>query len=197
METEKNEAKAMRDDDIVELYWKRDEQAIKETEVKYGKYLFTIAHNILHDRMDSEECLNDTYLGTWNRIPPSRPKLLQVFLAKVTRNLALDRYRRNTAERRVPSDLVSSYEELDDCISVGMSVEEEYAVRELGRLLNEFIRTLDSRGEFIFFCRYYYADPLEDIADRLALSRSTVVRELSRIRKRLKSHLEKEGFRYE
>lgn len=196
-ERETTAEKLLEDEAIIELYWQRNESAIKETDKKYNRYLFTIANNILHDRMDSEECLNDTYMGTWNKIPPSRPKLLQVFLARIMRNCALDSYRKKTAERRVPSELVSSYDELEDCIAINASVEEEYAVRELGRLLNAYIGTLNNREEFIFFSRYYYADSLEDIAARLTLSRSTVVRTLARIRKGLKAYLEQEGFSYE
>ena len=189
--------KILDDESIVELYWQRNEDAIKETDKKYNHYLLTIANNIVHDRMDSEECLNDTYIGTWNKIPPSRPTLLQVFLARIMRNCALDMYRKKTAERRVPSELVSSYEELEDCVAINASVEEEYAVRELGKHINAYIRTLDTREEFVFFCRYYYADTIEDIAARLSLSRSTVVRTLAKIRKGLKAYLEQEGFLYE
>ena len=90
----------MPDGEIIELYWKREEAAISETDKKYGKYLYRIAYNIVHDELDCEECLNDTYLGTWNRIPPARPNVFQIFLSKIMRNIAVDRFRKNTAKKR-------------------------------------------------------------------------------------------------
>ena len=94
---EKQSEKTLPDEAIIELYWQRNEQAIAEPARKYGKYLFTIAYNIVHDRLDCEECVNDTYLGTWNRIPPQRPNVFQVFLSRIMRNIAIDKFRKNTA----------------------------------------------------------------------------------------------------
>ena len=153
------------DEKIIDLYWERNEQAISETDKKYGKYLFTIAYNIVHDRLDCEECLDDTYLGTWNRIPPTRPNAFQVFLSRIMRNIAIDRFRQNTAAKKIPSELVCSLEELDDCITDGMTVEEEYAAREIARVLNDFLHSLPHRSEFIFMCRYYYSDYVKKIAE--------------------------------
>ena len=182
------------DEKIIDLYWERDEKAIGETDKKYGKYLFTIAYNIVHDRLDCEECLNDTYLGTWNRIPPTRPNVFRSFLSKIMRNIAIDRFRKNTAAKKVPSELVCSLEELDECITDGMSVEEEYEIREMVRVLNDYLRELPDRSEFIFVCRYYFADYIKKIAEMLKISEDTVYRELSEMRKELKARLEKEGF---
>lgn len=183
------------DEAIIELYWSRNEKAIKETDRKYGKYLFTIAYNIIHDDLDCEECLNDTYLGTWNQIPPTRPSVFQIFLSRIMRNIAVDRFRKKTASRRVPSEMTVSLEELDECMASDISVEEEVAIREISMKLNTFLRTLEERAEFIFVCRYYYADKVSDIARMLQVAESTVFRELSDIRTNLKKYLEKEGIK--
>ena len=193
-ESTSRKAAVLADEKIIDLYWERDEQAISETDKKYGKYLFTIAYNIVHDRLDCEECLNDTYLGTWNRIPPTRPNVFQVFLSRIMRNIAIDRFRKNTAAKKIPSELVCSLEELDECIADGMTVEEEYAVREIARVLNDYLRELPDRSEFIFVCRYYFSDYVKKIAEMLKVSEDTVYRELSQMRKELKVRLEKEGF---
>lgn len=193
-ESTSRKATVLADEKIIDLYWERDEQAISETDKKYGKYLFTIAYNIVHDRLDCEECLNDTYLGTWNRIPPTRPNVFQVFLSRIMRNIAIDRFRKNTAAKKIPSELVCSLEELDECIADGMTVEEEYAVREIARVLNDYLRELPDRSEFIFVCRYYFSDYVKKIAEMLKVSEDTVYRELSQMRKELKVRLEKEGF---
>ena len=196
-ERQKSKA-ALSDDAIIELYWKREEKAIKETDVKYGRYLFTVAYNIVHDRLDCEECLNDTYLGTWNSIPPARPSVFNVFLSRITRNLAVDRYKMSTALKRVPTELTLSMEELEDCVPDGaLSMEEAYALSELKEIMKRFIATLDEREEFIFVCRYYYADRISLIAKMLQISEKTVSRELSRMKSALKEQLQKGGFTYE
>ncbi len=191
------ENKLLSDNDIIELYWQREERAIKETDRKYGNYLHTIAYNIIHDNLDCEECLNDTYVGTWERIPPARPNAFKVFLAKIMRNIALDRFRKNRASKRIPSELVVSLEELDECIPSDISVEEKYFIKELGKLLNTYIRSLSAREEFIFVCRYYYSDSMAHIAKLLDMSEKTVSRDLSQIRNGLRELLGKEGYKYE
>lgn len=182
------------DETIIDLYWQRDEQAIKATEEKYGKYLYTIAYRIIHDSMDCEECLNDTYLGTWNSIPPSRPQIFQAFLSRIMRNIATDKFRKKHASSRIPSELSVSLDELDGCMGYSDSVENDYAVLELARLLNAYLRSLPGRREFIFICRYYYADRVTDIAQMLDVSPNTIYRELQAIRDGLKACLEKEGY---
>lgn len=181
------------DHEIVEMYWARDEKAIDVTDKKYGKYLFTIAYNIVKDNLDCEECLNDTYLQTWNRIPPTRPSVLQVFLSKIMRNVAVDRYRYNTAQKRISSEMLVSLEELDDCMPGEMSVEEELAIAELSRALNAYLTGLDDRGRLLFICRYYYADKISAIAKMLQAGERSVYRELAELREGLRVHLEKEG----
>lgn len=185
------------DEEIVELYWSRNEQAISETSKKYGPYLHTIAYNILHDRLDCEECVNDTYLGTWNRIPPTRPNVLRVFLAKIARNISIDRFRENHSAKRIPSELVVTLEEMDEFLADPSVPEEEYAIHEMIRILNDYLRTLSSRREFIFVCRYYYSDPIDKIANMLGIGRSTVYRELTDMRQALKEAFERGGWHHE
>ena len=180
------------DETIIDLYWDRDETAIKETDRKYGKYLYAIAYNIVHDNMDCEECLNDTYLGTWNKIPPARPSMFQVFLSRIMRNIAVDKYRHNTASKRIPSEMTVSLEELD-CLPEEMSVEEEYAIEQVSKALNAYLRTLENRQVFAFVCRYYYADRISTIAKLMDVSENTVYRDLAEIRDGFKAILDKEG----
>ena len=187
----------MQDSDIIELYWQRNEAALTETDRKYGKYLLTIANNIVRNEQDSEECLNDTYLGTWNSIPPQRPNLFLVFLSKIMRNIAIDKYRKNTASRRTPSSLMQSLDELDESIAYSPSVEEEYAIDMLSRLLNEWLGNLSESERFLFVCRYYYADPISEIAKMLGVSERTIFRQLGALKTSLKEHLEKGGYNCE
>lgn len=191
--TEKKEAQILPDEDIIELYWQRDERAISATDVKYGKYLFSIAYHIVRDRLDCEECVNDTYLGTWNRIPPTRPNAFQIFLSKIMRNIAVDRFRKKTAAIRVPSELTVSLDELDDCISYDMSTEKMSEMSEIVRILNEFLKSLNDRDAFMFICRYYYSDDVNLIAKMVQLSKTSVYRELNRMREELRERLEKGG----
>ena len=181
------------DIDIIELYFQRDEQAIKETSAKYGKYLFTIGNNILNDRWDCEECVNDTYYTTWNRIPPQRPTYLQVFLSKIMRDVSISRYRKKKSKKRISSELVVSLEELGDCIVLESDIEEDLAIKEIIRVLNEFLKDINKRQRFIFICRYYYCDSVRAIASMLGVSPKTVYRELENIRCDLGDALEKEG----
>lgn len=187
------EEKVISDEAIVELYWNRNEKAIKETDKKYGGYLLTIAYNIVRNKQDSEECLNDTYLGTWNQIPPTRPQIFRVFLSKIMRNIAVDRFRKTNAAKRVPTELCVSLEELNDSLPASLTLEEELEIKETAKKLSTFIRTLEEREEFAFVCRYYYADRISDIAKMLQVSTATVFRILSEVRTRLKEYLEKEG----
>lgn len=182
------------DERIVELYWQRDETAIDETDKKYKKYLYAIAYNILHDGMDCEECLDDTYLGVWNAIPPQKPSAFAAFISKITRNIAITRYEKNIAKKRRPTELMISIDELDECIPSDYSVEEEYAARELGRIINDYVQTLDERKKFVFVSRYYCFDKISDIASMLHLSERTVLNDLSSIRCGLKEALAREGY---
>ena len=193
----KRAAECLDDEKIIDLYWQRNERAISETANKYETFLFTIAYNIVHDRLDCEECVNDTYLGTWNRIPPARPNIFQLFLAKLTRNIAIDRYRQRTAKKKIPSELTTSLHELDSCLSDSRTPDQEYEIKEIAKILNDYLREIDDKQEFEFFCRYYYSDSVVNIAKMLGVSRNTVFRDLAKMREELKERLRKEGYYHE
>lgn len=183
----------MADEDIVELYWQRDESAIKETDKKYRRYLYKIAYNIVHSEPDCDECLNDTYLGTWNAIPPARPNVFQAFLSKIMRNIAVDRARELHAAKRVPSELIVSIDEIGEALTYDMSPDEEATIAAVGEVLNAFLHGLSERDQLIFVCRYYYCDKVTDIGEMLNISDRTVFRALSDMRDALKEKLSKEG----
>lgn len=185
------------DDEIIDLYWDREERAITETDQKYGHYLFTVAYNIVHDRLDCEECLNDTYLGTWNRIPPQRPDIFQVFLSRIMRNTAVDKYRERIAAKRVPSELTASLSELDEAIPYDESLNEEIFVKEAIKVLNTYLLELPDKERFVFVCRYYYADSIPQISKMMQVSERTIFRMLAETRNKLKNKLEEAGFCYE
>lgn len=184
---------AMSDEQIVDLYWQRDEQAIRETDVKYRKFLLAIAYNMVHDPWDSEECLNDTYIGAWNSIPPARPTLLQAFLATIMRRTAIDCYKTKKRQKRMVSELTVSLSDVEEFLSdedVGFETE----AQELGRVISEFVRSLSERRMYIFMSRYYTARPIKEIAGLLGCSESTVNKEIAAIKHELKEKLEKEGY---
>ena len=196
-ENDSANAKYLSDQEIVDLYWNREEKAIVETDKKYRTYLHRIAYNIVHDDLDCEECLNDTYLGTWNRIPPTRPNVFQLFLSKIMRNTAIDKFRKNTAKKNIPSELVVSLDELNECMDVSSSAQEDAIVEDLRRILNGFLEGQSERAYTAFICRYYYADYIDHIAEMLGVSKRTVLRELSRMRNELREQLKAEGYDYE
>lgn len=182
------------DEKIIDLYWERNERAIDETDFKYKKYLFVIAYNILKDELDCEECLNDTYLGAWNSIPPSRPNALKAFLTVIMRRSAIKRYHRKSRQRVIPSEMTVSLSEVEAFVSGDDDIEADFDAERMGRVISDFIRSLTPRRQFIFMSRYYTADPIEVIAKNMNLSRSTVNKELAAIRSALKETLEKEGY---
>ena len=184
----------MDDDKIVELYWERNEKAIEETDFKYKKYLFSIAYNVVHDRLDCEECLNDTYLGAWNAMPPSRPNVLKAFLTTIARRIAIKRYHSNLKQSVIPSEMTVSLSELEDFMADDGDVDSELDAERLGRVISGFVRSLSERRQFIFMSRYYVADPIDTIARDLSLSRSMVNKELAAIRRALREKLESEGY---
>lgn len=181
------------DSEIIELYWQRNEQAIDATDTKYGRYLFTIAYNIMRSDPDCEECLNDTYLSTWNAIPPARPNAFQVFLSKITRNIAIDKFREQSAEKRIPSELILSLNELDDCISDNYDEQTRAELMDIVRVMNAYLNMLSDRDAFVFICRYYYCDPVDTIAKMLKLSKNSIYRDLERMRSDLRERFAKEG----
>ena len=193
-ENKKTEKIPMADAKIIELFWKRDEKAIEETDFKYKNYLYSIAYNVLHDRLDCEGCVNDTYLDAWNSIPPAKPTVLQAFLATIVRRTAIDCYKARNRQKRVASELTVSLSEVEDFISGDSDVYTEIDAKELGRVISDFIRSLSERRMYIFMSRYYLYRPIAEIAKILDCSESTVNKEIATIKVELKAKLEKEGY---
>ena len=181
------------DAEIIDLYWARNEEAIAATDYKYGGYLYTVAYNILHNPQDSEECRNDTYLRTWNTIPPNKPTKLQAYLTKIIRAISIDRYREQTRQKRIPYEMTVSLEDLAETLPSDRAGEQ--SSHELARCLSEYLASLSKRRRFIFVCRYYCVDPPDRIAAMLGITPSAVYKELKKIKDGLRVYLEKEGFR--
>lgn len=184
----------MEDSNIVQLYLDRNEAAIQETKTKYDKYLMKIAYNILYNNEDSEESVNDTYLSAWNAIPPHVPEVLSTFLGKLTRGHAIDIYRRKHAGKRIPSEYVSSLDELEECVASASSVEENLEAKRLGETISRFLKEQKEEARNLFVGRYYYADSLKDVAAYYGMTEEKAKMILFRTRKKLKEYLEKEGF---
>lgn len=179
---------------IVNLFWARDEQAITETSRKYGAYCQSIALQILQNIQDAEECVNDTYLKAWDVIPPERPSKLGAFLGKITRNLALDKYKAYRAVKRGGSEFAVSLEELGDCIpDTSADIQSQTNAVHIGKVINDFLQSQPALVRKIFVCRYFYSDSITDIAKRFSCSEGKVKSSLFRTRNKLKIHLEKEG----
>lgn len=182
------------DSKIVELYFERNESALAETAEKYGNYLFRIAYGILADNEDSEESVNDTYLSAWNSIPPHRPMVLRTYLSKLTRRISIDLLRKKTTKKRGESQFSLSLSELEECVSGKGMVDEELDVRELSKLINDFLRTLKKDARVLFVRRYYFCDSLKDAAKQARVSESKAKTTLYRTREKLREYLLKEGF---
>ena len=180
----------MEDEKIVRLYWERDENAIRETHIKYGKYCYTVAYNILHPHEDSHECVNDTWYGAWNAMPPEKPNKLQCFLARITRNIAIDRYRYDNAQKR-GAEMEGIIDEYWECIPDGsISIEEDFVLKQT---INGFLASLDTKTRVIFMRRYWYSMSIKDIADGMHLSENNISLILHRTRNKFKDYLTKEG----
>lgn len=185
----------MDDNLIVELYWRKDSSAIYETSNKYGAYCYTISYNILQSHEDSEECVNDTWLRAWDSIPPNRPSVLRLFLAKITRGIAFNRYNARNAGKRGSGEIVAVLDELAECVVAGNTdVHTTYEANELNRCINRFVYSLTEKDGNIFLRRYFFNDSVSDIAKRYHLSENNVMVILSRTRKKLKKLLTEEGF---
>lgn len=183
----------MEDTAIIELYLKRSEQAIVETDTKYGGYCYSIAYNILSNREDSEESVSDTYLTAWNTIPPRRPSFLNAFLGKVTRHLSIDRWRKQNAKKRGGGEIVLALEELGDCVDVH-NTESDFERKELTRVLNHFLSGLNETERNVFLCRYWYMDSIQTISEYSGFTQSKVTSMLHRVRGKLRKRLTEEGF---
>ena len=183
----------MTDNDIIDLYWVRDEQAIAQTDKQYGTYCRAIAWNILRSKEDTEESVSDTWLKAWNTMPPQRPSILASFLGTITRNLSLDRYRAGQTKKR-GGHLERVWEELEQCADPESDLESRVAMGELSRLLDRFLRQLSQRERLVFLRRYWYSDPISDIAHRCRMSEGAVKVTLHRTRNKLRKLLEQEGY---
>ena len=183
----------MEDSAIIDLYWARQERALQETQRKYGSYCWTISYNILKNREDTDECVNDTWLKAWNAMPPQRPSILSAFLGRITRNLSLDRYKAGRAGKRGGGQLLLALEELEACIPGTSSVEDLVEQADLARSLDRFLRTLPEKDCCIFMRRYWYVDSTVEIARRYRMAEGTVKSSLYRTRQKLRSYLEQEG----
>ena len=184
----------MTDDKIIQLFFQRKEVAIEETQKKYGSYCFKIANNILNNREDSEECLNDTWLKAWDSIPPTQPTYFNLFLAKITRNFAINTYRSKHTHKRGKGEIALVLDELEECITGETDVETLYIAEELQSSINKFVRGLSEKDGNVFIRRYFYADSIKDISNRYHISENNVRVMLSRTRNKLKLRLEKESY---
>ena len=183
----------MEDQAIVDLYWSRNPEAIQWTGKKYGKYCQAIARNILPDHRDAEECVNDTWLKAWNAMPEDRPRLLAPFLGVITRNLAFNRWRSLHTEKRGGGEMPLVLGELKECVSFSDTVQTLEAA-ELAEAINCFLCGLPEQACNIFLRRYWFAEPMADIAKRYGMRENTVRTSLFRTRTKLKQYLRKEGF---
>lgn len=188
---------AMEDCMIVDLYWKRDERAIEETDKKYNRYLYKIACNILNNSEDTNESINDTYFAAWNSIPPNKPNVLSTYLGKLIRRIAIDIYRKKSRQKRKGDEYALSLSELSECVPDDSLLEERLEAELLSEKISEFLRDQKEETRNIFVCRYYYFDSVENIARCLGISKAKVKTVLHRTRLELKKHLEKGGFIYE
>lgn len=183
----------MTDDQIIALYWDRSEMAIKETDSKYGTVCYGIAYRILQDRLDSEECVSDGYWRLWNTIPPQRPQRLRSFLGKIIRNLALNRYEKETAAKRGGGEVPLALDELGECLPGKGSAEQYLEEKELKKCICAFLQDIRKTDRMIFLMRYWELRSVEEISKITSFSQSKVKMSLHRSRKRLKAALEKEG----
>ncbi len=184
----------MEDEQIVDLYWARDERAVAESQAKYGGWCLAVARNILSDGADAEECVNDTWLGAWNAMPEDRPARLGAYLAAITRRTALNRWKAARTQKRGGGETPQVLEELAECVPGGESAEAALEAKELGRAVAAFVRTLPGTERRVFLCRYWYLDSVMDIAETFGFSQSKVKSMLARTRKKLLAYLRKEGF---
>ena len=182
----------MDDSEIIELFFERSEQAIFELSKKYGSVCMKVANNILNDRFDAEECVNDAYLAVWNTIPPQRPDPLLSYVCRIVRNLAIKKYRSNTAAKR-NSTYDISLDELENCFPSSNSVEDEFNAKEIARIIDDFLEALDEENRVMFVRRYWHAASITELAELFHTSNHNISVRLSRIREKLKKHLIKEG----
>lgn len=182
----------MDDLEIIELYFCRDEKALTETARKYGNYCYTVAFSVLNSMEDSKETVNDTYFELWNTIPPERPTFLSAFIGKITRRLAICRWRKNTAVKRGGGEFEATLDELSECISDNTNVEKIVEGKLVVSTINEFLKKLPDTERNVFICRYWYADSVKSVAKQFGFSESKVKSMLMRTRTKLKQKLAEE-----
>ena len=180
--------------DIIELYWARDEEAIRRTAETYGGYCYTVAYNVLGNAEDAEECVSDAYLAVWNAIPPARPASLKQFVTRILRNLALNRYKEQHRDKRGGGQVPLALEELSEVVSDTEDIPADYARQELLGTITHFLQGCSPRDRGIFLDRYVRLEPTTVLAFRYGVKEAQVLLILSRTRKRLRAHLEKEGY---
>lgn len=182
------------DEKIIEMFFKRSEQGIRELDNKYGKICHNLSYNIVSSRQDAEECVNDAYLGVWNAIPPAQPNPLLAYLCKIVRNISLKIYYRKEAAKR-NSHYTIAMEEIEACIADPNTVETEIEARELARIIESFLDTLTVENRVIFMRRYWFSDSCKDIAEFVGLTEKNISVRLTRIRQKMKEYLaEREVF---
>lgn len=184
----------MDDNKIIDLYFDRNQLAIGATENKYSAYCKQICMNILHDEQDTEEILSDTYLKLWNTIPPQRPQSLMAYIAKIARNLSINKFKSQNAQKRSNGESPLSYDELDICTPSGIRVENEAEMKLLSKHISDFLYTQKEDARNIFIRKYFYCDSIEDISERFSFSISKIKSTLMRTREKLRIYLEKEGY---
>lgn len=181
------------DEQIIDLYFAREERAIAETDKKYCEYLHTVAYSILANEQDAEECLQDTYLKTWNTIPPQRPQIFHAFLAKITRNLSLNRHRAAVRQKRVPREACQPLDEVQEFLPDSHGVERDLQSATVARIVTEYLERTTERRMYVFVARYFFSLTVPQVAKRLDCSVSLVNKELAEIRRELRILLEREG----
>ena len=183
----------MKDNEIIELNWNRDEAAITATADTYGNYCYSIAYNILYNNEDAEECVNDTWMNAWKSIPPNRPNRLSTYLGKITRNLSLNRYKLMTTQKRGKGQVELALAELEECVPSQTDMDQIADEMVLVSSIEAFLRAQPRTERNIFVGRYWHLYPIRDLAEAYRMSGSKVVSLLYRMRNKLKLHLEKEG----
>lgn len=178
----------MADEQIIELFFARSEQAIRELDDRYGRGFHKTSFNILNNQLDAEECVNDAYMGTWNTIPPTKPNSLLAYVCQIVRNISLKRYYLKKALKR-NSTYDVAMEELDACLASSSTVEDEIETKELARIIESFLDTLSKENRVIFLQRYWFSDSYSDIAQKVGISEKSVSVRLARIRKKMREYL--------
>lgn len=183
----------MNDQAIVQKYWDRNEDAISDSKKQYEDYCLYIANNVLHDRQDAEECLNDALLAAWKSIPPQKPENLKTYLGKLIHEIAIDRWRKNNRQKRIRSELVQSLDEIEEIVS-GQDFDAEIEEAELSREISRYLYSISETKRNVFIRRYWYYDSIESICARYGFGKSKVLVMFKRTRDDLAQHLKKEGY---